>query len=71
MSKIVDCQAGEGFTWEGNPERTCTFKTEHGWFSRKAKEIPWEVQHAFGKVKAEVDPEPDADGCIQFIRFTV
>ncbi len=72
MGKIVECRVKGVSTWEGNPEQDCIFETEHGWFSCKTNEIPWKVQRAvdtFGTVKAEVDPEPDADGRIQLIKF--
>jgi hypothetical protein len=55
-----------------NPKPIYVFKTEHAWFTCKAKDIPLKLQSAVdtgGAAKAEVGTEPDADDLIQFIRF--
>jgi len=78
--EIVDCRARGGFSWDANPEKII-FKTESGTyigsrFTCKASEIPSQIRDAIkkgSKVKAEVGPEPDADGLglIPFVGFPV
>jgi hypothetical protein len=54
--------------WD-NPEQNIVFETEDGFrFTQKTREIPWQVQNTvvdtFGKVKAEVEEEPDDFGMV-------
>jgi len=75
MNKVVRCRVLGVTSWEGDPERNCVFKTEDGFcFTRKTKEIPWQVQNAvdtFGEVMAEVSAEPDDLGSVAFVRFII
>jgi hypothetical protein len=75
MEKVF-CSARERFGWE-NPEQIYIFKIETGTiigthFTRKAEEVPAQIRiivDVGGKVEAEVEPKPDVEGCVSFIRF--
>jgi DNA integrity scanning protein DisA with diadenylate cyclase activity len=73
MNKIVKCKVLGVFSRD-NPEQTIVFETEDGFrFTRKTREIPWQVQNTvvdtFDNVKAEVEAEPDDLGNVGFIKF--